>query len=100
MQDATLIGIDLGKHSFHAHGQDRQGKALRRKKFSRKQLIEAICQASANQAARTFGDCSCNALERTCGIVARASANKLARTAWAVAAHHTEFKRQEGVMVA
>lgn len=27
MQDVTLIGIDLGKHSFHVHGQDRQGKA-------------------------------------------------------------------------
>ncbi|MEN3277326.1 MAG: hypothetical protein V7631_3116, partial [Massilia sp.] len=27
MQDVTLIGIDLGKHSFHVHGQNRQGKA-------------------------------------------------------------------------
>ena len=42
MQDVTLIGIDLGKHSFHMHGQDRQGKALLRKKFSRKQLIEFL----------------------------------------------------------
>jgi transposase len=40
MQDVTLIGIDLGKHSFHVHGQDRHGKALLRKKFSRKQLNE------------------------------------------------------------
>jgi transposase len=40
MQDVTLIGIDLGKHSFHVHGQDRHGKALLRKKFSRKQLTE------------------------------------------------------------
>jgi transposase len=40
MQDVTLIGIDLGKHSFHVHGQDRHGKALLRKKFGRKQLIE------------------------------------------------------------
>lgn len=40
MENVTLIGIDLGKHSFHVHGQDRQGKALLRKKFSRKQLIE------------------------------------------------------------
>lgn len=40
METVTLIGIDLGKHSFHVHGQDRQGKALLRKKFSRKQLIE------------------------------------------------------------
>ena len=42
MQDVTLIGIDLGKHSFHVHGQDRQGKALLRKKFSRKQLVEFL----------------------------------------------------------
>jgi transposase len=40
MQHVTLIGIDLGKHSFHVHGQDRHGKALLRKKFGRKQLIE------------------------------------------------------------
>lgn len=40
MQDVTLIGIDLGKHSFHVHGQDRHGHAVLRKKFSRKQLIE------------------------------------------------------------
>jgi transposase len=42
MQDVTLIGIDLGKHSFHVHGQDRHGKALLRKKFNRKQLIEFL----------------------------------------------------------
>lgn len=40
MQDVTLVGIDLGKHSFHLHGQDRHGKALFRKKVTRKQLIE------------------------------------------------------------
>jgi transposase len=40
MQDITLIGIDLGKHSFHVHGQDRHGKAMLCKKFNRKQLID------------------------------------------------------------
>jgi transposase len=40
MENVSLIGIDLGKHSFHVHGQDRHGKALLRKKFSRNQLIE------------------------------------------------------------
>jgi transposase len=39
MQDVTLVGIDLGKHSFHPHGQDRHGKALFRRKASRKQQI-------------------------------------------------------------
>lgn len=42
MEDVTLIGIDLGKHCFHLHGQDRRGKAVFRKKFSRKQLIEFL----------------------------------------------------------
>ncbi|RQR24582.1 IS110 family transposase [Burkholderia sp. Bp9142] len=40
MQDVTLVGIDLGKHSFHLHGQDQHGKAVFRKKMGRKQLIE------------------------------------------------------------
>ncbi len=39
MESVMLIGIDLGKHSFHVHGQDRQGKTLLRKRFSRPQLI-------------------------------------------------------------
>lgn len=39
MQDVTLIGIDLGKHGFHVHGQDRHGKAQLRRKFDRKQLL-------------------------------------------------------------
>ena len=40
MDAVTLVGIDLGKHSFHLHGQDAKGKAVLRKKLSRKQLIE------------------------------------------------------------
>jgi transposase len=40
MQNVTLIGIDLGKHSFHLHGQDARGKAVFCKKVSRKQLVE------------------------------------------------------------
>jgi transposase len=45
MNDVTLIGIDLGKHSFHVHGQDRHGKALLRMKFNRKQLIEFFAKS-------------------------------------------------------
>jgi len=40
LQEVTLVGIDLGKHSFHLHGQDRKGKGVFRKKLSRKQLVE------------------------------------------------------------
>jgi transposase len=47
MQDVSLIGIDLGKHSFHVHGQDRHGNALLRKKFGRKQLIEFFAKFQA-----------------------------------------------------
>lgn len=35
MNAITLVGIDIGKHSFHLHGQDAIGHALLRKKFTR-----------------------------------------------------------------
>ncbi|SAL24018.1 transposase [Caballeronia udeis] len=47
MQDVTLIGIDLSKHSFHLHGQDRRGRMVFRKKVTRKQLIEFIASFHA-----------------------------------------------------
>jgi transposase len=40
MEEVKLIGIDLGKHVFHLHGQNKAGKAVFRKKVSRKQLVE------------------------------------------------------------
>ncbi|HQQ72038.1 MAG TPA: IS110 family transposase [Alicycliphilus sp.] len=40
MDSVTLVGIDLGKHSFHLHGQDRKGLPVFRRKLNRKQLIE------------------------------------------------------------
>lgn len=42
MQDVTLIGIDLGKHFFHVHGQDQRGKAVFRQKYTRKQLTNFL----------------------------------------------------------
>lgn len=39
MNNITLIGIDLGKHTFHIHCQDKSGKALPHKKFTRTQLM-------------------------------------------------------------
>lgn len=42
MDNVALVGIDLGKHSFHLHGQDGSGKAVFRKKMNRKQLIESF----------------------------------------------------------
>ncbi|EHD2989698.1 IS110 family transposase [Salmonella enterica] len=48
MQNVALIGIDLGKHSFHIHCQDQSGKALLRKKFTRTKLMQflATCPSS------------------------------------------------------
>nr|CAC9197547.1 Uncharacterised protein [Escherichia coli]CAC9209395.1 Uncharacterised protein [Citrobacter werkmanii] len=40
MENIALIGIDLGKNSFHIHCRDRRGKAVYRKKFTRPKLIE------------------------------------------------------------
>jgi transposase len=42
MDTVSLIGIDLGKHSFHLHGQDRHGKAVLSKKCGRKELVEFL----------------------------------------------------------
>ena len=48
MQNVSLIGIDLGKHSFHVHAQDKHGHALLRKKFSRSQLTTFLSSCSAS----------------------------------------------------
>ncbi len=42
MENIALIGIDLGKNSFHIHCQDRYGKAVYRKKFTRPKLFEFL----------------------------------------------------------
>ena len=38
-QDIAVVGIDLGKRSFHLHGVDRSGKEVIRKKMNRKPLL-------------------------------------------------------------
>jgi transposase len=37
----------MGTHSVHVHGQDRHSKALLRKRFSRKQLIDVLAKFPA-----------------------------------------------------
>ncbi|WLG83970.1 IS110 family transposase [Pseudomonas cucumis] len=39
MSESALIGIDLGKHSCHLHGQDKLGREVFRKKLSRQQMM-------------------------------------------------------------
>ncbi|MDG2966937.1 transposase, partial [Pseudomonas extremaustralis] len=40
MSESALIGIDLGKHTFHLHGQDKSGREVFRKKCSRAQMMQ------------------------------------------------------------
>jgi transposase len=47
MDDVTLIGIDLGKSTFHLHGQDRSGRMVFRKKLTRKQMLETLANFKA-----------------------------------------------------
>lgn len=42
MNSVTLIGIDIGKHSFHLHAQDKLGKEVLRKKCSRQQMMRFL----------------------------------------------------------
>jgi transposase len=42
MTTATLVGIDLGKHSFHLHGQDAAGREVFRKKATRQQMMRFL----------------------------------------------------------
>lgn len=44
MNAITLLGIDIGKHSFHLHGQDKLGKQVLRKKLTRLQLMRTVAQ--------------------------------------------------------
>lgn len=39
MENIALIGIDLGKNSFHIHCQDHRGKAVYRKKLALLQIV-------------------------------------------------------------
>ena len=47
MSTVTLIGIDLGKHSFHLHAQDALGRMVFRKKLSRQQLLRTLANVPA-----------------------------------------------------
>jgi len=53
MNEVTLIGIDLGKHSFHLHAQDATGRMVFRKKLSRQQLLRTLANVpSRNSSGR------------------------------------------------
>lgn len=47
MSDLALVGIDLGKHTFHLHGQDKPGRELFRKRLSRQQMMRFFANLPA-----------------------------------------------------
>jgi len=47
MSSVALVGIDLGKHSFHLHGQDAAGREVFRKKATRQQMIQFLSNLPA-----------------------------------------------------
>ncbi|EUB75713.1 transposase IS111A/IS1328/IS1533 [Pseudomonas sp. GM41(2012)] len=46
MATVTLLGIDIGKNTFHLHGQDARGHQVLRKKLNRSQLLPYLAQIS------------------------------------------------------
>lgn len=42
--ELAILGIDLGKNTFHLHGQDKAGHPVLRRKVSRQQLLPALVQ--------------------------------------------------------
>ncbi len=42
MSTVTLMGIDIGKHTFHLHAQDKTGNEVLHKKCSRQQMMEFL----------------------------------------------------------
>jgi len=44
MATVTLIGIDIGKHSFHLVGHDAHGKVLLKRQFGRHSLIDFLAR--------------------------------------------------------
>jgi hypothetical protein len=52
MYEVTLIGIDLGKHSFHLHAQEATGRMVFRKKLSRQQLLRTLANVRRHKSRR------------------------------------------------
>jgi hypothetical protein len=46
--EVAVIGIDIGKNSFHLVGQDRRGRIVLRQKWSRGQVEARLANLPAN----------------------------------------------------
>jgi hypothetical protein len=40
VSEVSIIGLDIAKHVFHAHGVDEQGRAIFSKRISRRKLLD------------------------------------------------------------
>lgn len=48
MNELALVEIDLGKHSFHLHGQDKTGREIFCKKLSPQQMMQFFSNLLVN----------------------------------------------------
>lgn len=61
MSEVSIIGLDIAKNVFQAHGADGSGRALFSRKISRAKLLEFFADSSVAQSrwkrvgARTIG---------------------------------------------
>lgn len=76
MQNVTLIGIDLYKHFFHVHCQDKSGQGLQHKRFTRTKLMDFMLTCPPSVIV----------------IEAFAMANTLAWIAWAVTKNRNNYQ--------
>ena len=96
---AASIGLVPRQHSTGGKN-NLLGISKRGDKNIRRLLVQcarAYMQRLARQNDRLAQWVRSMLIRRHSNVVACALANKLARTAWAIAAHHTEFKQQEAV---
>ena len=113
MSNVTLIGIDIGKHTFHLHAQDKFGNEstggrpalLGISKRGDKNLRRLLVQCARVYLMRLkyqkgpLADWVCSLLvRRHSNVVACALANKLARIAWAITTRHTQYKTEPDAM--
>ncbi|BEH99346.1 hypothetical protein KB20921_20970 [Edwardsiella ictaluri] len=82
MENIALIGIALGKHSFHVHCQDKSGKALLRKKFTRTKLMQFL--ATCPSAVVVMEACAVRILWRGVSAILAIKQNVSLRNSWVV----------------
>src|SRR3954454_11756665 len=66
MSEVIIIGLDIAKHVFHAHGADGKGRAIFSKRISRGKLLDFFsAQPSCTVALEACGGAHHGARQRT-----------------------------------